>query len=136
MNDSGDIHTVPPPYQRCVTRSCQRGRRQLQSSGVALRGTGFQVGEDPPLATEIGWSGNHGAQATHRADSGSTPRTRSVLDLPGSIGAMLGLTNPAAAEVGGATRELMRAIEPADLLAAYPVLDDLVAQIKVHRTQL
>lgn len=42
----------------------------------------------------------------------------------------LSLTNPAVAEVHEATRELMRATETSDLLAAYAVLDELVAQIK------
>jgi hypothetical protein len=43
----------------------------------------------------------------------------------------LSLTNPAVGEVHEATRELMRATHTSDLLAAYAVLDDLVAQMKL-----
>jgi hypothetical protein len=43
----------------------------------------------------------------------------------------LSLKNPAVAEVHEATRELIRATGTTDLLAAYTVLDDLVAQIKL-----
>ena len=42
----------------------------------------------------------------------------------------MSLTNPAVAEVHEAAQELMRATGTTDLLAAYRVLDDLVAQIK------
>ena len=45
----------------------------------------------------------------------------------------LSLKNPAVAEVHEATRELMRATETTDLLAAYTVLDDLVAEIKLAK---
>jgi hypothetical protein len=45
----------------------------------------------------------------------------------------LSLTNPAVAEVHEAARELMRATETRDLLAAYTVLDDLVARIKLAK---
>jgi len=43
----------------------------------------------------------------------------------------LSLTNPAVGEVHEAARELMRATQTDDLLAAYAVLDELVAAIKL-----
>jgi hypothetical protein len=43
----------------------------------------------------------------------------------------LSLNHPAVAEVHEATRDLMRATETNDLLAAYSVLNELVARIRL-----